>query len=142
MPDPATTIGADPSNRVSHARSGIRLGRRNGYMGVRKRRSRLLRAAAAIYAQLTMDPTTVDGEVWFEFAAVQLLAGNRQGYRDTCKRMLEGSPKKPKIRDYLLARTCTLAPDSVDDWALPMQVSELELQQNRAAFWSLTEKAA
>jgi hypothetical protein len=60
--------------------------------------------AAETYSHLMKDTPTNSGEVWFEFAAAQLLAGNRQGYRDTCKRMLEGSPKTPKIRGYLLAR--------------------------------------
>jgi hypothetical protein len=45
------------------------------------------------------------------------------------------------MRPYLVARACTLAPDSVDDWALPSRLSQDELLLSRAA-WSLTEQAA
>ncbi len=49
---------------------------------------------------------------------------------------------QPGIRPYHVARACTLAPDSVNDFALPKQLAAVELQQNNWAFWSLTEQAA
>jgi tetratricopeptide (TPR) repeat protein len=98
--------------------------------------------AAEAYAQLIQNSATNEGEIWFECAAAQLLAGDRRGYRETCKRMLEGSPKVPRMRGYLVARACTLAPDSVDDAALLSQVSAKELQDAAKTFWSLTEQGA
>ena len=98
--------------------------------------------AANIYAQLTGDGSATDGEIWFEYAAVQLLSGDHPGYRQTCKHLLQGAPKAPKFRRYLLARACTLAPDSVEDVALPAQVGDPELRPNSKAFWSLTEQGA
>jgi Flp pilus assembly protein TadD len=56
--------------------------------------------------------------------------------------MLVGAPKAPRLRPYLLARVCTLAPDSVEDADLPSQVSAQELKQFETAFWSLTVRGA
>jgi serine/threonine-protein kinase len=97
--------------------------------------------AAEIYARLLRDAPTLDGEVWFECAAVQLLAGDRPGYRRTCQLMLDGA-KGSKMRSYLAARACTLAPDAVDDAGLPAAVSSRELLRSATAFWSLTERGA
>jgi serine/threonine-protein kinase len=93
------------------------------------------------YARTLEYAPAMDGEVWFEFAAVQLLAGDRPGYRQTCQRML-ASLTDSKNRAYLVARACTLAPGSVDDPALPARVSAQELQYYGTAFWSLTEQGA
>jgi serine/threonine-protein kinase len=98
--------------------------------------------AAKIYALFTKDTSPTDGEVWFEYAAVQWLSGDYPGYRQTCKHMLQGAPKTPKFRPYLIARVCTLAPDSVEDAALPAEVSGPELKLYATEFWSLTEQGA
>ena len=84
---------------------------------------------------------TAGDDVWFEYAAVQLLSGDRQGYRQTCKRMLGSEPKSLKIRPYLVARACTLAPDSVDDAELPAKTSAQELQQSANDFGRSPNKA-
>ena len=49
------------------------------------------------------------------------------------QRMLDGEPKSLKIRPYLAARACTLAPGSVDDPELPAKIRERFLE-------SLTEQ--
>jgi tetratricopeptide (TPR) repeat protein len=98
--------------------------------------------AAACYAEaLDLEPTD-DGSPWFEYAASQLLAGDRSGYRRTCARMLSRCQVAPQMRPYLVARACTLEPDSADDSALATRLSADELRRNSDAFWSLTEQAA
>jgi eukaryotic-like serine/threonine-protein kinase len=100
------------------------------------------RKAAACYAEgIQLEPTD-NAEIWFEYAATQLLAGDRSGYRKTCAQMLVRSRGTPFMRPYLVARACTLAPASVDDLGQSAQLSEAELQDHQTAFWSLTEQAA
>jgi serine/threonine-protein kinase len=98
--------------------------------------------AAEIYGQLLQDTPTLDSEVWFECAAVQLLSGDRSAYRRTCRQMLEAARGPSKMRPYLVARACTLAPGAVDDLGGVQQVSTGELGKNASAFWSLTEQGA
>ncbi len=84
-----------------------------------------------------------DGEVWFEYAAVQLLSGDRNGYRQTCAEMLKRCQLQlPEMRPYHVARSCTLAPEAVPDLARVKQLSDGELMNKAAAFWSLTEQGA
>jgi tetratricopeptide (TPR) repeat protein len=97
--------------------------------------------AAQAYAQSLKGRSRTDSEVWFEYAAVQLLSGDRNGYRQTCKFMLEAG-RNQKLRPYLVARACTLAPDSVDDLMQVFPVSAGELNSSPNAFWSLTEQGA
>ncbi len=98
--------------------------------------------AAEVYAGLVSTEPSDDAEVWFECAAVQLLAGDTQGYRATCRQMLKRPPGASRLRPYLVARACTLASDSVDDPAQPMSISSEELNRSANAFWSLTERGA
>jgi serine/threonine-protein kinase len=99
--------------------------------------------AAETYRQIFKDrPNQNDSEIWFELAAVQLLSGDRQGYRQTCQRMLAGAPNALQLRSYLVARACTLAPDSVADANMPARASMAELMLASSAFWSLTEQGA
>src|SRR5262249_32246138 len=66
--------------------------------------------AAACYAEgFELEPTD-NGENWFEYAASQLLAGDRASYRRTCAHMLARCQQTPQMRPYLAARACTLAP--------------------------------
>jgi serine/threonine-protein kinase len=98
--------------------------------------------AAKLYAEAFELEPTDDGEVWFEYAATQLLAGDREGYRRTCaNRLARVDPKWP-MRGYLVARACTLAPDSVDDPTQPEKLAAFELGGNPNAFWALTARAA
>jgi tetratricopeptide (TPR) repeat protein len=100
--------------------------------------------AADCYARaLKFDPPE-DGKVWFEYAAVLLLAGDRQGYAKVCARMVEKCGKTPPqvLRPYHVARACTLAPGAVADAALPGRLARKELTDNAREFWSLTEQGA
>jgi tetratricopeptide (TPR) repeat protein len=98
--------------------------------------------AAACYAEgFELEPTD-NGELWFEYAASQLLAKDRPGYRRTCAHMLARGRATPPMRPYLVARACTLAPGSADDPAKPGRLCSAELARNRDAFWSLTEQGA
>jgi tetratricopeptide (TPR) repeat protein len=99
------------------------------------------REASEFYAQYFKDGSSTDGEPWFEYAAVQLLLDNREGYRQTCKSMLEAG-QNGKQRPYLVARACTLACESVPDMALVSKLSAVELKANAGEFWSLTQQAA
>jgi hypothetical protein len=83
-----------------------------------------------------------EGHFWFEYAAVRLLSGNRDGYRADCARMVKRCGKVPMLSSYFVARTCTLAADSVKDPAQPARLAEFELKANPKEFWSLTEQGA
>ena len=98
--------------------------------------------AAACYAEgFELEPTD-NGDLWFEYAAAQLLAGDQVGYRRSCANMLVRCQSAAPMRPYLAARACTLVPDSSDDPAQPGRLSADELLGSRTAFWSLTERAA
>jgi serine/threonine-protein kinase len=98
--------------------------------------------AARCYAEaLELEPTD-NGEIWFEYAACQLLAADRAGYRRACAHMLARCGATPNMRPSIVARACTLAPDSVDDWKLPRRLSQDELTRGKPEPWSLTEQAA
>jgi serine/threonine-protein kinase len=98
------------------------------------------KAAECYGATLELEPRD-DGDLWYEYAASQLLAGDRPGYRQACAHMLARGQATPPMRAYLVARACTLAPDSADDPALPGRLAAAELSGNNA-FWSLTEQGA
>jgi hypothetical protein len=72
---------------------------------------------------------------------VQLLTKDRAGYRRTCAHVLARCQAK-QMRPYLVARACTLGPDSADATDLPSRLSQDELQRSETAFWSLTEQGA
>ena len=99
--------------------------------------------AADCYAWVFRTIPNDDGEAWFEFAAVSLLAGDRKVYRQTCAWMVDRAPgPRGEMRPYHVARACTLAPDAVSDIARPTRLSRSELQSSRKTFWSLTEQGA
>jgi eukaryotic-like serine/threonine-protein kinase len=92
--------------------------------------------------ELEIEPTD-DSNVWFEYAAAQLLAGDRAGYRRTCAHMLVRCQPAGPMRPFLVARACTLAPDSFEDAARAALLSQNELlERNSGEFWSLTELGA
>jgi serine/threonine-protein kinase len=91
---------------------------------------------------LELDPPG-NGEAWFEYAAVQLLAGDREGYRRSCARVLElGAERTPNVRPYHVARAYTLAPAEAADLAKVSELSARELRRYGSQFWSLTERGA
>jgi tetratricopeptide (TPR) repeat protein len=98
--------------------------------------------AAECYAEgMELEPTE-DGDLWFEYAASQLLAGDRSGYRRACAHMLAQCQPTGPMRPYIVARACTLAPDSTDDPTQLRRLSMKELEGNEAAFWAFTEQGA
>jgi len=98
------------------------------------------KAAACYAAGIELEPTD-NSEVWFEYAAAQLLAGDRAGYCRTCAHMMACCQPTGKMRPYLVARACTLAPDSTTDPNQPFLLSASEVF-DRGEFWALTEQAA
>ena len=124
----ATVAEADPVALFQHARDHIAQGQ--------------WEKATGCYARgFELDPRD-DGDLWFEYAAVQLLAGQRTGYRRTCEQMLVRCQTVSLLRPYLAAHACTLAPGSTEDPAAPRRLSLDELRANEGASWSLTESAA
>jgi tetratricopeptide (TPR) repeat protein len=98
--------------------------------------------AAGCYAQALTRGSTDNGHIWFEYAAVLLLCGDRPGYARACARMAERCDQATDLRRYHVARACTLAPDSVADAAQPGRLAEKELRDSAREFWSLTEQGA
>jgi tetratricopeptide (TPR) repeat protein len=102
--------------------------------------------AAACYRQARRLASTGwpmhEGHFWFEYAAVQLLAGDQDGYRAACARMVKRCGKAPTLPGYFVARSCTLAADSVKDPAQPARLAGTDLKANPKEAWSLTEQGA
>jgi serine/threonine-protein kinase len=97
--------------------------------------------AAECYAEgMKLEPTD-DSHLWYERAAVQLLAGDLPGYRQTCASMLARDQGKSPLRPYLVTRACTLAPDSNVNREQLFFVYAKEVSNNREA-WGLAENAA
>jgi tetratricopeptide (TPR) repeat protein len=126
--DVAALAARDPHELFDRARAHV--GRREW------------KEATACYAGGLELESKDDGDLWFEYAACQLLGDDRAGYRRACAHMLARCQPAGPMRPYLVARACTLAPDSTDDPELPGRVARNELRRSPTAFWSLTEQAA
>jgi tetratricopeptide (TPR) repeat protein len=98
--------------------------------------------AADTYERTLEHSPTDDGHIWFEYAAVRLLAGDRPGYAKACAHMVERCGKASNLRAYHVARACTLAPDAVEDLSLPGRLAEKEPKASPEPFWWLTEQGA
>jgi serine/threonine protein kinase/Flp pilus assembly protein TadD len=99
--------------------------------------------AADSYLRAFKFGQTDEGHFWFEYAALMLLSGDRQGYARACMRMVERCGQEvPDLRAYHVARACTLAPDSVADAAQSGRLAQKELTDKAREFWSQTERAA
>jgi tetratricopeptide (TPR) repeat protein len=96
--------------------------------------------AADCYARALKQAPTDNGHVWFEYAAVLLLSGDRQGHATACARMLERCGKAPDLRAYHVARACTLAPHSAADAARAGRLAQKELKANAQKFSTLTQQ--
>jgi len=70
-----------------------------------------------------------------------VLAGDRSGYRQTCAHMLARCQPAGPMRPYLVARACTLAPESNEQPARAALLSQNELVA-QTEFWALTELGA
>jgi tetratricopeptide (TPR) repeat protein len=98
--------------------------------------------AAACYAQVIHLNGENIGQAWFEYAAVQLLGGDRQGYLRTCVLLVNRSAAATGVRPYHTARAWTLSPAAVEDVEKVKRLSAAELTQYGKSFWSLTEQGA
>jgi serine/threonine-protein kinase len=98
--------------------------------------------AATCYARGMELAETDNGELWFEYAAAQLLAGDRRGYRRACAHLLAHCQPKGPLRPYLAARACTLVPFAAGDLAPVVRLATKELGQNNLAYWAATQRAA
>src|SRR5262249_49805264 len=98
--------------------------------------------AAAAYAALIERQPNADAEVWFEYAALRLLAGDREGQRKTAALMLKRAEENKDLRPFLVARACTLAPLPAEEVRRAARLTEAELAQNGEAYWSLTQRGA
>jgi tetratricopeptide (TPR) repeat protein len=123
--DVAALVSADPLEQ-----GRVRAGRRDWAQ------------AADPYARTLKRGLTEDGGLWFEYAALLLLSGDRPGYAKACAHMIEACGKEGGAYPYLVARACTLAPDAVAEAALPGRLAEKALQAGAQQFWSLTEQGA
>jgi tetratricopeptide (TPR) repeat protein len=124
----ATLGGRDPAAQLAEARAHVA-------------RQEWGPAAGCYAERMELEPTD-DGDVWFEYAAAQLLAGDRPGYRRTCAAMLARCQPKGPLRHSLVARACTLAPGSTDDPNEPFRLTAPELVRSEREFWAQTEQAA
>ena len=98
--------------------------------------------AAKSYARALARGAMNDGHLWFEYAAVQLLSGDRPGYARACAELIERCGKPGGPRAYHVARAGTLSPDAGPDSSVLSQLARDELQKNATQFWSLTEQGA
>jgi tetratricopeptide (TPR) repeat protein len=100
--------------------------------------------AATCYTRAERLARTDNGHFWFEYAAIQLLSGDRDRYRWTCDQMVQRCGKVPMLSAYHVARACTLAADSVKDPGQPERLAEGELKALPRHFLglALTEQGA
>jgi serine/threonine protein kinase/tetratricopeptide (TPR) repeat protein len=112
------------------------LGQARGHMARRE-----WRQASDCYARALELGAADDGHFGFEYAALLLLSGDRNGYLRACARMVERCGKTPNLRAYHVARACTLAPD-VALVARAGRLAQKELQANAGKFSALTERGA
>jgi len=124
----ATLAARDPAAKIDQARAHVA-------------RTEWEKAARCYAEGVELEPAD-DGDLWFEYAATQLLAGDRAGYRRTCAHLLARCQPAGPMRPYLVARACTLAPDSTNDPAQPPRLAFDELTRGDREFWALTERGA
>src|SRR5262249_55689379 len=81
-----------------------------------------------------------DAELACEYAGVLVLAGDTEGYRRLCARLLDPSPlgrtTDPRVA-YLVARSCVLAPAAVTDPQWPVRRAAQAVAAERAVPWYL-----
>ncbi len=83
----------------------------------------------------------INGHVWFEYAAVRILAGDAPGYREVCASLLERC-EKDNLRRFLVARACTLVRGSDQELARAAELAMPELDLHADTHWSLTQRGA
>ena len=90
---------------------------------------RLAEAAAAFHRGVECDPDS--HQAWCMAAVLDLASGDAKTYRQTCGRMLErfGRTDDPQVAERT-AKTCSLAPGAVDDFAIVEGLAELAVRGN------------
>lgn len=96
-------------------------------------------SAVESYAELFELQPDQSGDVWFERAAVLLLANDLDGYRQASTHMLDSQESPSRIRAYHVARACTLAPLGDAELRRAAEIGAREIRTSDAA-WALTEK--
>jgi tetratricopeptide (TPR) repeat protein len=119
-------VERDPATKVAQARAHIG-------------RQEWKQAAECYGAGFVLEPTD-NGELWFEYAACQLLAGDQAAHRQSCAHMLARYQATPNMRVFLVARACTLASGSTADPAALRRLSAPLLRSTD--FAALTELGA
>ncbi|MHC2066155.1 protein kinase domain-containing protein [Bremerella sp. T1] len=97
--------------------------------------------AVESYTEVIAGDYAINTEVWFEYAAVRILAGDASGYREVCSAMLERF-EKDNLRRFLVARACTLVRGTDQELARATELGMPELDLHAEAFWSLTQRGA
>src|SRR5262249_13071042 len=97
----AALAARDPVAQLGQARAHV----------ARRERAKAVQCSAAGVA---LDPPAA-AEMGFGCAGAQLRGGDRPGHRRPCADLLARSETAPNLRPYLVARACTLAPDSTED---------------------------
>ncbi|KAA5540007.1 protein kinase [Roseiconus nitratireducens] len=99
------------------------------------------RIAAESYAKAIDGDYSDNGHVWFEYAAVRILAGDAPGYREVCTSILERF-EKDNLRRFLVARASTLVRGSDQELARAAELAMPELDLHAHTYWSLTQRGA
>jgi len=121
------------------------LARTDGWLLLRRARAaanaRDWTSAAILFPKAIHERYADDSEVWFEQAAIDLLAGDVARYQAACTTLLEAS-EHAAMRPFLAMRACTLgaAPESLRRRAA--QLAKAELEQSATAAWALTVRGA
>jgi tetratricopeptide (TPR) repeat protein len=97
--------------------------------------------AAAYYDKL-LELRPAFQDVWFENAYLRLKRGDKKGYRELCRRMLEQFGQSKDVNEFaILAHTWVLAPQTPDDATRAVQLAEQRMSLTRAnpihGLWSV-----
>ncbi len=97
--------------------------------------------AASDFAKMLEPEPLADPWSWYEQAHLRLQLGDVQGYRQLCARMLERFGKGAQPNEIaMLAHTCVLGPDALEDEAQVLELAKQRLKLNPPPtshqFWS------
>jgi hypothetical protein len=76
-------------------------------------------------------------EYWLDYAAVLLLRGEQELYRQLCAELVAPLKTEDPRTAYLRARVCGLAPEAVSDLQLPIQLAERAVAADGKVGWYL-----
>lgn len=93
--------------------------------------------AVEAYTHVVAGRYSADTEVLFELAATRLLAGDVAGYGEACRSMLERC-ERAGLRNFLVARACTLAEMPANELGLATRIGMVEVDLYKDLHWALT----